>query len=52
MTIQLYDNGFEVVARSGERMATERLTFFEKAMEAERGNPFPLHIERAISAIR
>lgn len=52
LTIQLYDNGFEVVARSGERTATERLTFFDMAMEAERGNPFLLHIERVISTIR
>lgn len=52
LTIQLFDNGFEIIARSGDRVATERLTFFDMAMEAERGNPFLLHIERAISAIR
>lgn len=52
VTIQLFDNGFEVIARSGDKIATERLDFFSMAMEAESGNPFLRHIARAIDAVR
>ncbi|MEO9132423.1 MAG: hypothetical protein ABI240_14600 [Sphingomonas sp.] len=52
VAIQLFDNGFEIVARAGDRSATERLNFFEMAMEAEVGNPFPRLIGRAIDGVR
>ena len=51
VSIQLYDNGFEVIARAGDRVANERLTFFDLAME-DKGNPFLRHIERAVAGVR
>jgi hypothetical protein len=52
ISIQVFANGFEVVASLADKVATEQLTFFDMAMEAESGNPFPRCIRRAVDALR